>query len=138
MDETITLSQYATQSFMFCTFISYTLLLKLFHTGRWKKLKSSTIMERPIQLLLHFQASKVLNLSSLHWSGNGSNNYTLWVYYSEFLVLHIRQVYISIKLFWDGSTKITQVLNIDEASYAIIVRFPPIQSGHFVKLIHKR
>ena len=28
--------------------------------------------------------------------GNGGKNYTLQVYYSEFHVLHIRQVYISI------------------------------------------
>ena len=34
VDEKITLRQYATQSFMFCTFDRYTFLLKLFHTVR--------------------------------------------------------------------------------------------------------
>ena len=131
MHEKITLWEYTTQNFIFCILLGFTFLSELLHFVRLKYLKCSTIMERPIQLLLDFQASKVLNSSSLHRSENGWNNYTLWAYYSNFHVLDIRQVYISTKLFSYCSTKITKVLNNDGASYAIIVRFPTIQSAHW-------
>ena len=60
------------------------------------------------------------------------------MYHSEFHVLHIRQVYISIKLFSYCSTKITKVLNNDGFCNAIVVRFLTIQSAQFAELIDKR
>ena len=60
------------------------------------------------------------------------------VYYSEFHVLHIRQVSISIKTIPYCSTKITKVLNNNGASYAVVVRFPMIRSAELVELTYKR
>ena len=82
MDETITLCEDTTQSFMFCTFMSYTLLLK---------------------------------------PSNGWKNYALRVYCAKFRVLHIRQVYISIKTFPYCSMKINKVLNKNGVYYATVV-----------------
>ena len=71
-------------------------------------------------------------------SSNGWNNYTLPVYYSEFHVLHIQQLYTSIKTFSYCSMKITKVLNNNGACYAIVLRFPMIQSAQLVEVTYKR
>ena len=94
-------------------------------------------MEHPLELLFDFQRFKVLNCYSFHTNGNGRNNYTLPVYYSEFHGLHIRQVYISIKSFSYFSTKINKVPNNNSGSFAIVVRIPTIQTAQFVELTYK-
>ena len=134
IDGKITLFQYTTQSSMFCTFPSCTFLLKLFHTVWRKKLKSSTKIEPSLQLFFNFQRFQVLNDQSFHRNGNGRNNYTLRIKYSEFYVLHICQLYISITNFPYILMKITKVSNNICRSYAIVLRFPGVLSARLVEL----
>ena len=56
------------------------------------------------------------------------------VYYSDFHVLRIGQLYISVGTFTYCSIKITKVLKINGASYADVVRFPTTQSAQLVDI----
>ena len=85
-----------------------------------------------------FQRIKVLNWKRLYTNSNKWKNYTLGVYYWEFHVLHIRQLYICIKNFPHCLMKITEVFNNNGVPYANVVRFPTIQNAQLVELTYKR
>ena len=70
----------------------------------------------------------------LNTNGNAWKNYTMGIYYSEFHILHIARVYISIRTSPYCSIKISKVLNNNGAPYPIAARFPSMQSALFVEL----
>ena len=160
-DETITLCKYTTQlytsnkTFSYCSMNGYwwkIYTLRVYYSAFFILHIHHVYVSNQIFPYCSMKINKVLNNKGesyatvvrfltiwtaqsveLNTNDNAWKNYTLGIYYSEFHLPHISQVYISIRTCPYCSIKITKVLNNNGAPYPIVARFPSIQSAQFVE-----